>query len=1044
MSTPLDASLETPTRRYPKRLKAGSPLPPPQPPPVKSEKRKRRVSKPLEPTLESEPVLKLEPELEALKLEPKLEPILEPKLEPKPEFVPSSPQPPAVQSNGAELCSLPSADSCERTDPLAAGCLVSELPQSSSTLKDVPAASLADLFSVYSYLRSFSRLLFLSPFSLEKFVTALCAGRGDGLLDSVHLSLLEAVKRHNLSTESSSFFGDLNWDLLDLITWPVYLCSFLRTQGYSKLRKHSLVKAGLGRGEYQKQVPVAEKLAILSFLCDHAIQNEESRKEVSVRLMAAHQALIEHSNQRSGEGDSDWRPQDARHDSRGQETPLLRKVSDKLLKDTERGEWSKEVQRAATALGGDGNSNDCMLCGMDGVLLCCDACPAAYHSRCVGVTKGKLGSGDWFCPECRFPCTGIPYAKRLQGGVLLGIGPKERLFLSTCDHLLVTEVGEKETRYWYYGIAELSSVLKFLQTSGHGYFELQHSIRRHWGIDCIANPEIGSVEDLKGSNEKFFCSPLRAPLPRSSAKKRKSENNVGNDDLVLLDSASNQTPKSEGKSRTSKTLVNPGPYVNHYAHGDAVATAADTLAAWQGGGDPAWVPGTRARGTDANEQVKAFTLTLSAFTWPSTRKPFSEKCGWCGLCSSNSRGCLLVQTQLQVSRYVDDLKPLKISKGPRHLGTVAAYVLHLEETLHPLLEGWPWDSPLQRQRWRSRVEKSPSVSVIRKALLQLEAALRPIAISTDWVKHPDIAPLLWPACMVKRQSLPWSHHSEVPPTRQCGAQWWRGGKVARLICGWEALPRENLKQAARKGGVIAISGLLYNDTNAIPQRTKQTAWRSRVETASSIAEIGLQVRYFDLQLKWKELMADPGDIDTPFIHEKCKEDCVTKYLVDMTNEEIEAEKLNKDNQTSKMQIDSEGEKQIWKPEQQVPLCQIKLYEKFFGEKFRKPTPGKKKKVANKEKALGPLERRTLNAVLDKLLEKIKLEDRKLELEAKKLQTSKSPSRRAAEKRTEASAVRPQCQRCAEQWKATSKAVCQGPSYVIQRRECEGRNQPNQG
>lgn len=152
-------------------------------------------------------------------------------------------------------------------------------------------------------------------------------------------------------------------------------------------------------------------------------------------------------------------------------------------------------------------------------------------------------------------------------------------------------------------------------------------------------------------------------------------------------------------------------------------------------------------------------------------------------------------------------------------------------------------------------------------------------------------------------------------------------------------------------------------------------------------------------------MADPGDIDTPFIHEKCKEDCVTKYLVDMTNEEIEAEKLNKDNQTSKMQIDSEGEKQIWKPEQQVPLCQIKLYEKFFGEKFRKPTPGKKKKVANKEKALGPLERRTLNAVLDKLLEKIKLEDRKLELEAKKLQTSKSPSRRAAEKRTEASAVR---------------------------------------
>lgn len=52
------------------------------------------------------------------------------------------------------------------------------------------------------------------------------------------------------------------------------------------------------------------------------------------------------------------------------------------------------------------------------------------------------------------------------------------------------------------------------------------------------------------------------------------------------------------------------------------------------------------------------------------------------------------------------------------------------------------------------------------------------------------------------------------------------------------------------GGVIAISGLLYNDTNAIPQRTKQTAWRSRVETASSIAEIGLQVTSSCLQLNF--------------------------------------------------------------------------------------------------------------------------------------------------------------------------------------------------
>jgi hypothetical protein len=51
---------------------------------------------------------------------------------------------------------------------------------------------------------------------------------------------------------------------------------------------------------------VAEKLAILSFLCDRAIQNEKSLKEVSVRFMAAHEALVESTMQRPGDDDSDW------------------------------------------------------------------------------------------------------------------------------------------------------------------------------------------------------------------------------------------------------------------------------------------------------------------------------------------------------------------------------------------------------------------------------------------------------------------------------------------------------------------------------------------------------------------------------------------------------------------------------------------------------------------------------------------------------------------------------------------------------------------
>lgn len=30
----------------------------------------------------------------------------------------------------------------------------------------------------------------------------------------------------------------------------------------------------------------------------------------------------------------------------------------------------------------DGNGDECYLCKMDGNLICCDSCPAAFHSRC--------------------------------------------------------------------------------------------------------------------------------------------------------------------------------------------------------------------------------------------------------------------------------------------------------------------------------------------------------------------------------------------------------------------------------------------------------------------------------------------------------------------------------------------------------------------------------------------------------------------------------------------------------------------------------------
>jgi hypothetical protein len=60
----------------------------------------------------------------------------------------------------------------------------------------------------------------------------------------------------------------------------------------------------------------------------------------------------------------------------------------------------------------DQNMDVCVMCETGGSLICCDACPAAFHIKCVGETKKTLmSSADWFCPEC----AELPEAFRRSG-----------------------------------------------------------------------------------------------------------------------------------------------------------------------------------------------------------------------------------------------------------------------------------------------------------------------------------------------------------------------------------------------------------------------------------------------------------------------------------------------------------------------------------------------------------------------------------------------------------------------------------------------------
>ncbi len=124
------------------------------------------------------------------------------------------------------------------------------------------------------------------------------------------------------------------------------------------------MQAGLGKGEYQIAVQLTEKLKILSFLCDHVVQTEESRNELDLRLMIALPPSYESPLPRiGGEGNRNGRQQEVHALNTIHEIPLQRKGSDKLQKSSEKVGLSREMLLALQAgtVDEDGNSNECMV-----------------------------------------------------------------------------------------------------------------------------------------------------------------------------------------------------------------------------------------------------------------------------------------------------------------------------------------------------------------------------------------------------------------------------------------------------------------------------------------------------------------------------------------------------------------------------------------------------------------------------------------------------------------------------------------------------------
>ncbi|RLN31007.1 uncharacterized protein C2845_PM05G05640 [Panicum miliaceum] len=354
-----------------------------------------------------------------------------------------------------------------------------ELPPSSGDIP-VPEESTSYLFSVYNFLRSFSVQLFLSPFGMDDFVAAINCTVQNNLLDAVHVSLLRALRRllESKSAEESQLASNclkyLDWTLLDALTWPTFLLEYLYVMSCIKNLGGRSFGRSLLATEYYK-LPVPMKLWMLQILCDHVIESDELKTELEDREGYNEEMEYEMDSSTFLEAGS------RAVSTRASKASAYKKMND--LQNLESAPNVTNPEDTAADASQDGNSDDCRICGMDGTLVCCDGCPWAYHSRCIGQNKAFLPQGEWFCPECVVNKLG-PTSSRIERGArgaqMFGIDLCGRLFLGTCDYLLVIGTSSDVESYArYYNRYDVVKVLQRLALSD-AYGDICRQIEEYW------------------------------------------------------------------------------------------------------------------------------------------------------------------------------------------------------------------------------------------------------------------------------------------------------------------------------------------------------------------------------------------------------------------------------------------------------------------------------------------------------------------------------------------------------------------------------------
>ncbi|KAL9247390.1 hypothetical protein vseg_020826 [Gypsophila vaccaria] len=380
-----------------------------------------------------------------------------------------------------------------------------ELPPSSGTV-GVPEEYVSHLFSVYGFLRTFTFHLFLSPFTLDDLVGCLKCKVPNTLLDAIHVALLRTLRLHLESEASegsllaSKCLRSVDWGLLDPLTWPVYLFHYLMVMGRLDGQEWKGFYVDVLDKDYCT-LAIGTKLAVLQILCDDTLDTEEIRTEIDTREES------EVGVDPDGIASDVYEGETRKMYPRSSKT-LAGKCMDNANSAAENDVLSSNHHKVRDDVGEDGNVDECRLCGMEGMLICCDGCPSAYHSRCIGVNKLSIPDGQWFCPECTISkiSPSITLGTSLRGAEVFGMDPYGQLFLGTCNHLLVLKVSVKASPFVrYYNHHDIPKVISVLGSSPYhavSYLGICQSISKYWELpQVVLSPLITNQASMVLENQ---------------------------------------------------------------------------------------------------------------------------------------------------------------------------------------------------------------------------------------------------------------------------------------------------------------------------------------------------------------------------------------------------------------------------------------------------------------------------------------------------------------------------------------------------------------